>query len=105
MTLTYEVVHLFSSPRGHLVEIKHLDQMADTAHEWLWVTGQSVTTLRPRHGDGETQQVRMFRDACLQLNGQNAQLAWTNGQQLSLAASPTPTLPSEQRQLIHNHLS
>lgn len=105
MTLTYQVVNLFSSPRGHLVEIKHLDQMTDTAHEWLWVTDQSVTTLRSRHGDGETQQVRMFRDACLQLDGQRAELAWANGEQLSLTPRPRQELRAEQHQLIHNHLS
>lgn len=105
MPLTYEVVHLFSSPQGHLVEVKHLDRQADTAHEWLWVTEQSVTTLRPRRGDGETRQVRTFREARLQLDGQRAELAWPNGQQLTLTASSMRTLPTLQHQLIHNHLS
>ncbi|MDG9757834.1 hypothetical protein N5E31_03535 [Pseudomonas chengduensis] len=100
MPLTYEVVHLFSSPQGHLVEVKHLDRQADTAHEWLWVTEQSVTTLRPRHGDGGT-----FREAHLQIDGQRAELAWPNGEQLALTASPMQALPTLQHQLIHNHLS
>lgn len=105
MPLTYEVVHLFSSPQGHLIEIKHLDRQADCAHEWLWVTEQSVTTLRPRHGDGETRQVRAFREARLQLDGQRAELAWPNGEQLALTASPMRALPTLQHQLIHNHLN
>lgn len=105
MPLTYEVVHLFSSAQGHLVEIKHLDRQADTAQEWLWVTDQSVTTLRPRHGDGEPRQVRAFREARLQLDGQRAELAWPNGQQLTLTAIPMWALPTLQHQLIHNHLS
>lgn len=105
MPLSYEVVQLFTSPRGHLVEIKHLGRQADTAHEWLWVTEQSVTTLRPRHGDGETRQVRSFREARLLLDGQRAELTWLNNEQFALAANPLRTLPAEQRQLIHNHLS
>lgn len=108
MPLPYQVMRLFTSPEGHLVEVSCLRRQAGTpepAHEWLWVTDQSATTLRPRHSDGETQQVRIFREARLQLDGQHAELAWTNGQQLSLAASPTSMLPPEQRQLIHNHLS
>jgi len=105
MPLSYEVVQLFTSPQGHLVEIRHLDRQADTAHEWLWVTEQSVTTLRPRHNDGETRQVRTFREARLQLDGQRAELTWFNDEQFALAVSSVRTLPAEQRQLIHNHLS
>ncbi|PMX27622.1 MULTISPECIES: hypothetical protein [unclassified Pseudomonas] len=108
MPLPYQVMRLFTSPEGHLVEISCRRRQASTeqpSHEWLWVTDQSVTTLRPRHSAVETQQVWVFREARLQLDGQHAELAWSNGQQLSLAASPTPTLPSEHRQLIHNHLS
>lgn len=108
MPLPYQVMRLFTSPEGHLAEISCLRTQGGTpepTHEWLWVTDQSVTTLRPRHSAGETQQVWVFREARLQLDDQHAELAWTNGQQLSLAASPTPTLPTEQRQLIHNHLS
>lgn len=108
MPLPYQVMRLFTSLQGHLVEISCLRRQAGTPvpnHEWLWVTDQSVTTLRPRHSAVEAQQIRIFREARLQLDGQHAELAWTNGQQLSLVASPTPTLPSEQRQLIHNHLS
>lgn len=105
MPLSYKVVQLFSSPQGHLVEIKHLGRRADTAHEWLWVTEQSATTLRPQHSDGETQQVRTFREARLLLDGQRAKLAWSNGEQFALTASPMRALPTLQHQLIHNHLS
>lgn len=108
MPLSYEVVQLFTSPQGHLVEIKLLDRQDDRpepAHEWLWVTEQSVTTLRPRHGDGETRQVWTFREARLQLDDQRAKLAWSNGEQFALTASPMRALPTLQHQLIHNHLS
>jgi hypothetical protein len=108
MPLSYEVVQLFASPQGHLVEIKLLDRQDDRpepAHEWLWVTEQSVTTLRPRHSDGETRQVRTFREAHLQLDGQRAELTWFNDEQFALTASPMRALPTLQHQLIHNHLS
>lgn len=108
MPLPYEVVHLFTSPQGHLVEIKLLDRHADKlrpSHEWLWVTDQSVTTLRPRHSDGETRQVRTFREARLRLDGQRTELTWFNGERLALAVSSVLALPTLQHQLIHNHLS
>jgi len=108
MPLSYEVVQLFTSPQGHLVEIKLLDRQADKRepdHEWLWVTEQSVTSLRPRHSDDETRQVRTFREARLELDGQCAELSWPNGDRSVLMASSMPALPAEQRQLIHNHLS
>ena len=91
MPLSYEVVHLFTSPHGHLVEIKLLDRQdnrPEPAHEWLWVTEQSVTTLHPRPSDGETRQGRTFND-----------------EQFALTASPMRALPTLQHQLIHNHLS
>lgn len=108
MPLSYEVVHLFTSPHGYLIEIKLLDRQDDRpepAHEWLWVTDQSVTTLRPRPSDGETRQVRSFREARLQLDGQLAELTWFNDEQFALTASPMRALPTLQHQLIHNHLS
>jgi hypothetical protein len=108
MPLSYEVVQLFTSPQGHLVEIKLLDRQDDRpqpTHEWLWVTSQSVTTLRPRHSDDETRQVRTFREARLQLDGQRAELTWFNDEQFALTASPMRALPTLQHQLIHNHLS
>lgn len=108
MPLSYEVVHLFTSPQGHLVEIKLLDRQADKlqpTHEWLWVTDQSVTTLRLRHSDGETQQVRTFREARLRLDGQCTELTWRNGERFALAVSSVLALPALQYQLIHNHLS
>lgn len=108
MPLSYEVVHLFTSPLGHLVEIKLLDRDADKpqpTHEWLWVTDQSVTTLCLRRSDDETQQVRTFREACLRLDGQCTELTWRNGEQLALAVRSVLALPALQHQLIHNHLS
>jgi hypothetical protein len=108
MPLSYEVVQLFTSPQGHLVEIKLLDRHADKpqpTHEWLWVTEQSVTTLRPRPSDDETRQVRTFREARLRLDGQRTELTWFNGERLALAVSSVLALPTLQHQLIHNHLS
>ena len=108
MSLSYEVIHLFTSPQGHLVEIKLLDRHADKPQptlEWLWVTDQSVTTLRPRHSDGETRQVRTFREARLRLDGQRTELTWFNGERFALAVNSELALPALQHQLIHNHLS
>lgn len=108
MSLAYEVMRLFASPQGHLVEIKRHDPMAntpDTAHEWLWVTNRSVSSLRPSRIEGEMQQVQTFREAQLHLGDQHAELSWFNGDRFILEARHSLTLPPEQRQLIHNHLS
>lgn len=108
MSLAYEVMRLFASPQGHLVEIKLTDHMTDTpdsGHEWLWVTDHSVSSLRPNRIEREMRQVQTFREAQLQLGDQHAKLSWLNGDQLTLEARHPLTLPPEQRQLIHNHLS
>lgn len=104
----YEVTRLFSSPQGYLVEVgvpRRQPGPPEPLREWLWVTHQSVTSLRLLHIDDDLRGVRGFREARLRLDGANAQLAWPNGDQLTLAASSMKTLPAEQRQLIHNHLS
>ncbi|MGK8436777.1 hypothetical protein ACRS3X_05375 [Ectopseudomonas hydrolytica] len=104
----YEVTRLFSSLQGYLVEIglpKRQPGAPEALREWLWVTNQSVTSLRLLHTDGELRRERGFREALLQLDGTRAQLKWPNGEQLTLAASTIRMLPVEQRQLIHNHLS
>jgi hypothetical protein len=108
MPLPYDILRLFTSPQGYLVEIEHPGRRAASALgtcEWLWVTVRSVTSLRPRHAEGDTPQVRIFREARLQLEGARAQLAWPNGDRHALMASSMPTLPAKQHQLIHNHLN
>lgn len=108
MPLPYDILRLFTSPQGYLVEIAHPGQRAAPAQgtrEWLWVTDHSVTSLRPLHTEGDTPQVRNFREAQLQLEGVRAQLAWPNGDRHALTASSMPKLPAKQCQLIHNHLS
>ncbi|MGP3790535.1 hypothetical protein [Pseudomonas sp. B392_1p] len=108
IAMHYEVTRLFSSPQGYLVEVGLPRRQADAPEpirEWLWVTDQAVTSLRLLHTDDDLRGVRGFREARVQLDDQQAHLAWPNGEQLTLAASSMRALPAEQRQLIHNHLS
>lgn len=108
ITMHYEVTRLFSSPLGYLVEVelpKRQLNAPEPLREWLWVTDQSVTSLRLLHIDDEMRGARGLRKAHLQFDDQNAQLAWPNGNQFTLAASSMRALPAKQRQLIHNHLS
>lgn len=108
MPLPYDILRLFTSPQGYLVEIHHLvgqAASAPAAREWLWVTDRSVTSLRALHTEDATPQVRHFREAQLQLNGIRAQLLWPNGDCQALMACSMPALPAAQHQLIHNHLS
>lgn len=106
MPLPYDILRLFTSPQGYLVEIQHLagQAAAAAAREWMWVTDRSVTSLRPLNTEGDTPQVRHFREARLQLDGIRAQLVWSNGDCQALMACSMPALPAAQHQLIHNHL-
>lgn len=108
MPLPYDILRLFISPQGYLVEIQHRAGQAaaaQAAREWLWVTDRSVTSLRALPTDSDTPQVRHFREAQLQLEGMHAQLVWPNGDCHALMACSMPALPAAQHQLIHNHLS
>ncbi|MBA1201089.1 hypothetical protein G7009_04740 [Pseudomonas capeferrum] len=108
MPLPYDILRLFTSPQGYLVEIQHLAgraAAAATAREWLWVTDHSVTSLRALPADSDTPQVWHFREAQLQLDGMHTQLLWHNGDCQALMACSMPALPAAQHQLIHNHLS
>ncbi len=108
MPLPYEILRLFTSAQGYLVEIQHLAGQAAAApakREWLWVTDRSVTSLHALHTEDATPQVRHFREAQLQLDGIRAQLVWHNGDCQALMACSMPVLPAAQHQLIHNHLS
>ncbi|HBN9632375.1 TPA: hypothetical protein L4Q87_000432 [Pseudomonas aeruginosa] len=103
MPLPYDILRLFTSPQGYLVEIQQAAPAA--AREWLWVTDCSVTSLRALNTESDTPQVRHFREAQLQLDGIRAQLVWPNGDCQALMACSMPALPAAQHQLIHNHLS
>ncbi len=103
MPLPYDILRLFTSPQGYLVEIQQAAPAA--AREWLWVTDCSVTSLRALNTEGDTPQVRHFREAQLQLDGIRAQLVWPNRDCQALMACSMPALPAAQHQLIHNHLS
>ena len=108
MPLPYDILRLFTSPQGYLVEIEHPGNQAtptQITREWLWVTDRSVTSLRPLHTHDDTPQVRNFREAQLQLEGIHAQLGWPNGDRYTLLVCSMPALPAAQHQLIHNHLS
>ncbi|HBX55747.1 MAG TPA: hypothetical protein DEH10_10230 [Pseudomonas sp.] len=108
MPLPYDILRLFTSAQGYLVEIEHLAGQAaaaPAAREWLWVTDRSVTSLRALHTESDTPQVHHFREAQLQLEGIRAQLMWPNGDRQALMACSMPALPATQHQLIHNHLS
>ncbi|MFU7547998.1 hypothetical protein, partial [Pseudomonas paraeruginosa] len=72
MPLPYDILRLFTSPQGYLVEIQQAAPAA--AREWLWVTDCSVTSLRALNTESDTPQVRHFREAQLQLDGIRAQL-------------------------------
>lgn len=106
MPLPYDILRLFTSPQGYLVEIQHLTTAsAPTVREWLWITDRSVTSLRSLPADRDTPQLQQFREAQLQLDGMHAQLVWHNGDCQALTACSMPALPAAQHQLIHNHLS
>lgn len=108
IAMHYDIMRLFSSLRGYLVEVgfpSRQPEAPEPLREWLWVTDQSVTNLRLLNTDDDLRGVQGFREACLQIDDQRAQLAWPNSEQFTLAASSMRALPAEQRQFIHSHLS
>ena len=109
MSVPYEVLYLFKSPQGHLVEIKRLDRPADAPksriYDWLWLTDRSATSLRFRGMQDGTAQVRIFREGRLSFDDTQAELAWRSGEVVSLIPATGTELEPLQQQLIRNHLS
>lgn len=107
MLVSYEILYLFQSPQGCLVEIKRLDQPADAPknHDWLWLTDRSATSLHFQHMEAGPPQVRVFKEGQLHFDDARAELTWRNGEVVELTPRPRIGLGSLHQQLVHNHLS
>ncbi|MBV6791649.1 hypothetical protein [Xanthomonas euvesicatoria] len=107
--MTYEVLYLFQSPQGYLVEIQRLDLPADAPksriYNWLWLTDRSVTNLRFLDMQTGATQVRDFKEGRLRFDDTHAELAWRNGEVVALMPATEIELGPLQQQLIRNHLS
>lgn len=109
MLVPYEILYLFQSPQGHLVEIKRLDQPADApkkrVYDWLWLTDRSATSLRFQRMGAGPKQVRIFEEGRLYFDDTHAELTWRNGEVVVLAVQSQEGLGSKQRLIIRNHLN
>ncbi len=65
----YDLLHVFSAPQGHLVEIKRTDLHAGAPGSqvflWLWVAGPAVRTLQFVRMSDSPRQTRCFEEAAV----------------------------------------
>ncbi len=104
----YEVLFLFSTPRGYLVEIKRLDQPADApksrVFQWLWINAATVTTLQFVDMTISTRQYRTFKEAQLWFDDAQGELCWNIGSTELLVVQTSKTLTRSQQSLVNLHL-
>ncbi|MDO8653098.1 MAG: hypothetical protein Q7R66_13015 [Undibacterium sp.] len=104
----YEVLFLFSAPRGYLVEIKRLDQPADApksrVFQWLWIDAATVTTLQFVDMTISTRQYRTFKEAQLWFDDAQGELCWNIGPTELLVVQTSKTLTRSQQSLVNLHL-
>ena len=105
----YEILFSFSAPRGHLVEIKRLDQAGNASKaqvfQWLWIQAETVTTLQFVSMDATDIQRRTFKEATLWFDDTRGQLRWEFGPPVDLQAQPSSEFPEALARLVSQHLS
>jgi hypothetical protein len=108
-TAMYEVLYHFSSPEGHLVEIRRLDQVADTSkdrvYQWPWIDRSTVTSLRYLDMATLPRQERSFAEAKLWFDNARGELRWAHGAVVSLQTCSREALPRHAQLMIHQHLN
>lgn len=105
----YEVLFLFSSAQGYLVEIKRLDLPADapksSIYQWLWLQGRSVATLRFVNMTTEPHQQRTFEEGQLWFDSQQGEMQFANGRTCQLSPVKDKALSGPLVTLVNMHLS
>ena len=110
----YEVLYLFSSAQGHLVEIKRLDQPAaapkDLVYQWLWLQRRTVHKLHfvamgTSLDDQGPRQLRSFAEGALWFNEQAGEMRFSSGRTIALTPDPLKSLSKSLARMIALHLS
>ncbi|CAN7414902.1 hypothetical protein [Acidovorax sp. LjRoot194] len=103
----WKILYLFASHEGWLTEVKLLDLAADApkaqVYQWVWVSSTRVVPLRFLSQATEPRQERQFHEAKLWFDDRRGELAWHNGDVVTLHVQAASTLPSVQRNLLKAH--
>lgn len=105
MLVQYTVLLLLSAARGCLTEIELAQPgvLASGARHWLWIEGNTVTSLQLVDEDQNSK--RIFDRAVLTFDGAQGELNWPGGRCDPLSVDATGVLRPEFRQLLHQHLN
>ena len=109
MAPLFDLVYLFSGPKGYLAEIRRLDQQADAPksaiYQWLWLEDGAATVLRFVAMASSPMQLRTFREGQLSFDDQRGELRWADGESIPLVVEKHKALPAPIAQLVNIHLS
>ena len=109
MAPLFDLVYLFSGPKGYLAEIRRLDQHVDAPksaiYQWLWLEDGAATVLRFVAMASSPLQLRTFREGQLRFDDQRGELRWADGESISLVVEKDKDLPAPITQLVNIHLS
>lgn len=104
----YDIVFLLTAPRGHLVEVRRLDQPVGSpknrVYHWLWIEGSAVVTLHFVSMSSAPHQ-RDFEEAVLRFDDAGGELRWRGGDTVALLPRASQDLPQVLHGLIQQHLS
>gem|GEM_PF-1128515 len=105
MSIHYTVLLLLNATHGCLAEIElaQPEALANGARHWIWMEGNTVTTLQLVGGAQSSK--RVFDHAVLTFDGVRGQLDWPIGRCDLLSVDTTGTLRPEFQRLLHQHLN
>ena len=99
--LSYTVLRLFKSPRGHLAEISRArDNSELRMSEWVWIAERHVMTLQRQAGRGALD----FEEGRLHLKDNAGELRWSNGE-IEVLSRVVAKLPPQSRNFLDSHLT
>lgn len=105
----FEVLLLFSAPRGYLAEVKRIDQPVDAPKDklfqWLWIEDMQVTRLAFISMATSPRLQRTFKEGALWFDDVQGELRLASGLIIVLTVDATRVLPSRVQRLVNLHLS
>ena len=105
MPFRYTVLLLLDAAHGSLAEIELAgpDLPVGGESQWLWIEGNSVSSLRVIGSGNPSKQV--FDRAVLTLDGSCGDLLWPSGRRDTLTLATERALRPEFARLVHQYLN
>lgn len=105
MLIQYTVLLVLDASHGSLTEIEltQPDMPTGSESQWLWIEGNTVTSLQVIGGGHPGK--RIFDRAVLTLDGERGELQWPSGRSEVLSINPARELHPDFRRLVHQHLN